>query len=174
MNRYTFTLLVCRVIGILSLLRLLEEMTFISTGLSPYYHGDHINWAGFPYVAVCFGAGIPLIGCIVGLRALRIAARFRQNSYWSPLSTPLALSTMICWYAVMWECYGTALTGLTEWRFHISFEGNAPPSALRSLYHSTGLTVGTVSELLRLLSGLVILAVLIHLAKRVQTQPEAI
>src|SRR5665213_2769988 len=162
MNRYTFTLLVCRVIGILSLLRLLEAIGFIFPSIGPYSRGDHINWDGFPYVVLGFGVGLPLIGCVVGLRALQIASRFRQSSYWSPISTPLALSTMICWYAIMSECYWTALTGLAEWRLHISFDGDTPPSGLRSLFQPAGLTVGTEAELGRLLAGLLVLAVLIH------------
>ena|ERR1022692_4964664 len=120
MTRYTFVLLVCRVIGILSLVTILDAIgQFYWIILSAFSSHSSLpnggSLEGLAPLPFCLGMGLPLAGACGGLFAERIAIRFKGGHEIGPTLTPLAIGAVLGWSAIDERCYELIRIGLTRW-----------------------------------------------------------
>jgi len=130
MTRYTFALLVCRSIGIISLIAILSDIgqysglihLLVSSNASTQSSG---SLAGLSYVAALIGVGLPLAGAVVGVASRRVAKRITFSKDVLPHLTPLAIATVTSWFMIDGLCNALVRTGLNRWNFARSMGAGA-------------------------------------------------
>jgi hypothetical protein len=173
MTRFTFVLLVCRAIGVISLVYLLMHCV---------YAVEEINWAlgsrvygvpampEFPYGMVAVGLLVPVPGLFLGLFAERMAASSSKGvaaSQPTPLLTPLAVGVIVCAFRCIALSGSAQLHALVRWRYspttaavysQARFGSSGPPTGAMSLYAACAFALFFAS--------------LLHLAFRVTRGPQ--
>jgi len=173
MTRYTFVLLVCRAIGVLSAAYLIWHIVVafdeVNWALDPRWT-DKPPWASFPFIEIAFALAIPLVGLIAGLQAERIAAklcRAASRAAAVPALTGFAIAVVIGAYLCIASAGNAQLDAIHGWRYSTESAalaamrarvryGERPTDGHRDLALSAGFAIclgGTFAAALRATSG---------------------
>ena len=122
MTRYTFVLLVCRTVGVLSAVYLITHIVFAF---------DNVSWAlhvsvsppslvSLPFAILAIALIAPLAGVLVGLYADRIASAFAQRdgtTQPAPMLTALAIAAVVSTFYCIVYVGEAQLVAIDGWRY---------------------------------------------------------
>ena len=148
MTRYTFAILLCRVIGILSVLSLLETW-YLSVNLFSLLdllRPRDLKWyEGIPIPSLALALAIPIGGCVVGLCAKSIADRVQSPVDRINNMLVWAITAAITWSIIVGICQQLGVDVCFRWASYGGIGGSSDNDLLNFLASRFGRSMKGIS-----------------------------